>query len=89
MGKKILEQQLNQAFNCYDIHANVTYDDENQPVQLIITGCNYALRMLIVKKEDGIFSPTIAIPKISIDQFKKGIDIIKRFFNKKNVTINE
>ena len=45
--------------------------------------------MLIVKKEDGIFSPTIAIPKISIDQFKNGIDIIKRFFNKKNVTINE
>ena len=89
MDEKTLEQQLNQAFDCYDIHVNVTYDDENQPVQLIIIGCNYALRMLVVKKEDGIFSPTIAIPKISIDQFKNGIDIIKRFFNKKNVTINE
>lgn len=88
MDKKTLEQQLNQAFNCYDIHANVTYDDENQPVQLIITGCNYALRMLVVKKEDGIFSPTIAIPKISIDQFKNGIDIIKEFFNRKDAIIN-
>ena len=29
MDKKTLEQQLNQAFNCYDIHANVTYDDES------------------------------------------------------------
>lgn len=89
MDKKTLEQQLNQAFDCYDIHVNVTYDDENQPVQLLITGCNYALRMLVVKKKDGIFSPTIAIPKINIDQFTNGIDIIKKFFNREDAIINE
>ena len=50
-NKRKLEDNLNKAFDCKDIHVHEVRDiDDNKLTQLLITNSNFSLRMQFVKK---------------------------------------
>lgn len=83
MSKKQLENELNKAFDCKDIHVHEVRDiDDNKLTQLLITNSNFSLRMQFVKKPEGVFCPIMVYPKISMDNFEKVIKDVEKYFMK-------
>lgn len=81
-GKKQLENELNKAFDCNDIHVHEVRDiDDNKLTQLLITNSNFSLRMQFVKKPEGVFCPIMVFPKISMDNFEKVIKDVEKYFD--------
>ena len=84
MNKKQLEDNLNKAFGCNDIHVHeVRNVDDCKLTQLLIINSNFSLRMQFVKKNGDIFAPIMTFPKISMDNFGKAIDYIKKYFDER------
>lgn len=82
MSKKELENELNKAFGCNDIHVNEVRDiDDNKLTQLLITNSSFSLRMQFVKKPEGVFCPIMVYPKISMDNFERVIKYVKKYFD--------
>lgn len=82
MNKNQLENELNKAFGCNDIHVNEVRDiDDNKLTQLLTTNSSFSLRMQFVKKPEGIFCPIMVFPKISMDNFEKVIKDVEKYFN--------
>lgn len=81
-NKKQLENNLNKAFGCKDIHVHEVRDiDDNKLTQLLITNSNFSLRMQFVKKPEGVFCPIMVFPKISMDNFEKVIKDVEKYFD--------
>ena len=84
MNKKQLEDNLNKAFGCNDIHVHeVRNVDDCKLTQLLIINSNFSLRMQFVKKNRDIFAPIMTFPKISMANFGKAIDYIKKYFDER------
>ena len=63
-NKKQLENKLNKAFGCNDIHVNEVRDiDDNKLTQLLITNSSSSLRMQFVKKPEGVFLSNYGLSK--------------------------
>ena len=85
MNKEQLEDNLNKAFGCKDIHVNEVRDiDDNKLTQLLITNLDFSLRMQFVKKPEGVFCPIMVYPKISMANFGKAIDYVKEYFDERS-----
>ena len=83
-NKEQLEDNLNKAFDCKDIHVNEVRDiDDNKLTQLLITNSNFSLRMQFVKKPEGVFCPIMIFPKISMANFGKAIDYVEEYFDER------
>ena len=83
-GKKQLENELNKAFDCKDIHVHEVRDiDDNKLTQLLITNSNFSLRMQFVKKNGDVFTPIMTFPKISMTNFGKVIDYVEEYFDER------
>ena len=83
-GKKQLENELNKAFDCNDIHVHEVLDiDDNKLTQLLITNSDFSLRMQFVKKREGVLCPIMTFPKISMANFEKAIKDIKKYFDER------
>lgn len=81
-NKRKLEDNLNKAFDCKDIHVHEVRDiDDNELTQLLITNSNFSLRMQFVKKPEGVFCPIMVYPKISMDNFEKVIKDVEKYFD--------
>lgn len=89
MNKKQLENNLNKAFGCKDIHVNEVWNLDNKLTQLLITNSSFSLRMQFVKKPEGIFCPIMVYPKISMDNFGKAIDYVEEYFDERDQVVNE
>lgn len=84
MNKEQLEDNLNKAFGCKDIHVNEVRDiDDNKLTQLLITNLDFSLRMQFVKKPEGVFCPIMVYPKISMANFEKAIDYVEEYFDER------
>lgn len=84
-NKEQLEDNLNKAFDCKDIHVNEVRDiDDNKLTQLLITNSNFSLRMQFVKKPEGVFCPIMVFPKISMANFEKAIEDVEKYFDERN-----
>lgn len=84
-NKRELEDNLNKAFDCKDIHVNEVRDiDDNKLTQLLITNSNFSLRMQFVKKPEGVFCPIMVFPKISMANFEKAIEDVEKYFDERN-----
>ena len=84
MNKEQLEDNLNKAFGCKDIHVNEVRDiDDNKLTQLLITNLDFSLRMQFVKKPEGVFCPIMVYPKISMANFGKAIDYVEEYFDER------
>ena len=84
-GKKQLENELNKAFDCNDIHVHEVRDiDDNKLTQLLITNSNFNLRMQFVKKGEDVFCPIMIFPKISMVNFEKVIEDIEKYFDERS-----
>ena len=84
MNKKTLEDNLNKVFECKDIHVHEVRDvDSTKLTQLLITNSNFSLRMQFVKKDGDVFTPIMTFPKISMDNFGKAIDYVKKYFDER------
>lgn len=84
-NKKQLENNLNKAFDCKDIHVHEVRDiDDNKLTQLLITNSNFSLRMQFVKKPEGVFCPIMVFPKISMANFEKAIEDVEKYFDERN-----
>lgn len=83
MNKKQLEDNLNKAFGCKDIHVNEVRDFDNKLTQLLITNSSFSLRMQFVKKGENVFTPIMTFPKISMSNFGKAIDYVKEYFDER------
>lgn len=81
MNKRELEDNLNKAFGCKDIHVNEVRNLDNELTQLLITNSSFSLRMQFVKKPEGIFCPIMVYPKISMDNFEKVIKDVEKYFD--------
>lgn len=83
-GKKQLENELNKAFDCNDIHVHEVRDiDDDKLTQLLITNSDFSLRMQFVKKREDVFCPIMAFPKISMANFEKAIEDIEKYFDER------
>lgn len=83
-NKKQLENNLNKAFDCKDIHVHEVRDiDDNKLIQLLITNSNFSLRMQFVKKGEDVLCPIMIFPKISMVNFGKVIDYVKEYFDER------
>ena len=83
-NKRKLEDNLNKAFDCKDIHVHEVRDiDDNKLTQLLITNSNFSLRMQFVKKNGDIFAPIMIFPKISMANFGKAIDYVEEYFDER------
>lgn len=83
-NKKQLENNLNKAFDCKDIHVHEVRDiDDNKLIQLLITNSNFSLRMQFVKKGEDVLCPIMTFPKISMANFGKAIDYVKEYFDER------
>ena len=83
-NKEQLEDNLNKAFDCKDIHVNEVRDiDDNKLTQLLITNSNFSLRMQFVKKPEGVFCPIMVYPKISMANFEKAIKYVEKYFDER------
>lgn len=81
-NKRKLEDNLNKAFVCKDIHVHEVRDiDDNELTQLLITNSSFSLRMQFVKKPEGVFCPIMVYPKISMANFGKVIKDVEKYFN--------
>lgn len=81
-NKRELEDNLNKAFDCKDIHVHEVRDiDDNKLTQLLITNSSFNLRMQFVKKPEGVFCPIMKFPKISMDNFEKVIKDVEKYFD--------
>ena len=84
MNKEQLEDNLNKAFGCKDIHVNEVRDiDDNKLTQLLITNLDFSLRMQFVKKPEGVFCPIMVYPKISMANFEKAIKDVEKYFDER------
>ena len=84
-NKEQLEDDLNKAFDCKDIHVNEVRDiDDNKLTQLLITNSNFSLRMQFVKKPEGVFCPIMVFPKISMANFEKAIEDVENYFGERS-----
>ena len=84
MNKEQLEDNLNKAFGCKDIHVHEVRDiDDNKLTQLLITNLDFSLRMQFVKKPEGVFCPIMVYPKISMANFEKAIDYVEEYFDER------
>ena len=82
MNKEQLEDNLNKAFGCKDIHVNEVRDiDDNKLTQLLITNSNFSLRMQFVKKGEDVLCPIMTFPKISMANFEKAIKDVEKYFD--------
>ena len=83
-GKKQLENELNKAFDCNNIHVHEVRDiDNNKLTQLLITNSNFSLRMQFVKKGEDVLCPIMIFPKISMVNFGKVIDYVEEYFDER------
>ena len=83
-GKKQLENELNKAFDCNDIHVHEVRDiDDNKLTQLLITNSNFSLRMQFVKKGEDVLCPIMTFPKTSMANFGKAIDYVEEYFDER------
>lgn len=83
-GKKQLENELNKAFDCNDIHVHEVRDiDDDKLTQLLITNSDFSLRMQFVKKREDVFCPIMTFPKISMANFEKAIEDIEKYFDER------
>lgn len=83
-GKKQLENELNKAFDCNNIHVHEVRDiDNNKLTQLLITNSNFSLRMQFVKKGEDVLCPIMTFPKISRANFGKVIDYVEEYFDER------
>lgn len=82
-NKEQLEDNLNKAFGCKDIHVNEVRDFDNKLTQLLITNSNFSLRMQFVKKPEGVFCPIMIFPKISMANIKKAIKDVEKYFDER------
>lgn len=82
-NKKQLEDNLNKAFDCKDIHVHEVRDFDNKLTQLLITNSNFSLRMQFVKKPEGVFCPIMVYPKISMANFEKAIKDVEKYFDER------
>lgn len=83
-NKKQLEDNLNKAFDCKDIHVHEVRDFDNKLTQLLITNSNFSLRMQFVKKPEGVFCPIMVFPKISMANFEKAIEDVENYFGERS-----
>lgn len=84
MNKRTLEDKLNKAFDCKNIHVHEVRDVDNARLtQLLITNSSFSLRMQFVKKDDDILCPIMTFPKISMSNFGKTIDYVKEYFDER------
>lgn len=84
MSKKQLENELNKAFDCNDIHVHEVRDiDDDKLTQLLITNSDFSLRMQFVKKPEGVFCPIMVFPKISMANFEKAIKDVEKYFDER------
>ena len=81
MNRRELEDNLNKAFDCKDIHINEVWNLNNELTQLLITNSSFSLRMQFVKKPEGVFCPIMVYPKISMDSFENVIKDVEKYFN--------
>lgn len=80
-GKKQLENELNKAFDCNDIHVHEVRDiDDDKLTQLLITNSDFSLRMQFVKKGENVLCPIMIFPKISMANFEKAIEDVEKYF---------
>lgn len=85
MSKKQLENELNKAFDCNDIHVHEVRDiDDDKLTQLLITNSDFSLRMQFVKKPEGVFCPIMVFPKISMANFEKAIKDVEKYFDERD-----
>ena len=83
-NKRKLEDNLNKAFGCNDIHVHEVRDvDGAKLTQLLITNSNFSLRMQFVKKNGDVFTPIMTFPKISMANFGKAIKVIGEYFDER------
>lgn len=83
-NKRELEDNLNKAFDCKDIHVHEVRDiDDNKLTQLLITNSSFNLRMQFVKKPEGVFCPIMIFPKISMANFGKAIKDVEKYFDER------
>ena len=83
-NKRKLEDNLNKVFDCKDIHVHEVRDvDGEKLTQLLITNSNFSLRMQFVKKNGDVFTPIMTFPKISMANFGKAIDYVKKYFDER------
>lgn len=81
-NKRKLEDNLNRAFDCNDIHVHEVRDiDNNKLTQLLITNSNFSLRMQFVKKGEDVLCPIMTFPKISMADFEKAIKDVEKYFD--------
>lgn len=81
-NKRELEDNLNKAFDCKDIHVHEVRDvDGAKLTQLLITNSNFSLRMQFIKKNGDVFTPIMTFPKISMDNFEKVIKDVEKYFD--------
>lgn len=81
-NKEQLEDNLNKAFGCKDIHVNEVRDiNDNKLTQLLITNSNFSLRMQFVKKGENVLCPIMIFPKISMANFKKATEDVEKYFD--------
>lgn len=84
-GKKQLENELNKAFDCNDIHVHEVRDiDDDKLTQLLITNSDFSLRMQFVKKGENVLCPIMIFPKISMANFEKVIEDIEKYFDERS-----
>lgn len=83
-NKKQLENNLNKAFGCKDIHVHKVRDIvDNELTQLLITNSNFSLRMQFVKKGEDVLCPIMIYPKISMANFEKVIKDVEKYFDER------
>lgn len=81
-NKRKLEDNLNKAFDCKDIHVHeVRNIYDNKLTQLLITNSSFSLRMQFLKKPEGIFCPIMVYPKISMANFARVIKDVGKYFD--------
>lgn len=84
-NKRTLEDNLNRAFNCKDIHVHEVRDvDSAELTQLLITNSNFSLRMQFVKKGEDVLCPIMTFPKISMVNFENVIEDIEKYFDERS-----
>lgn len=84
-NKEQLEDNLNKAFGCKDIHVNEVRDiDDNKLTQLLITNSSFSLRMQFVKKGENVLCPIMVFPKISMANVKKAIEDVEKYFDERS-----
>lgn len=84
-NKRKLEDNLNKAFDCKDIHVHEVRDvDGAKLTQLLITNSDFSLRMQFVKKREDVFCPIMTFPKISMANFEEAIKIIEKYFDERS-----